>query len=822
MLAHNPKEDAMRFVRTGTVLLTLALIISALSLHAATVKSDEDKTLSPYFVIKTEGASVEQFSLKSTSADVNIAGVIADVKVTQVYQNRGKIALECIYVFPASSRAAVYAMKMTIGERTIVAKIEEKKKAREEYEKAKSEGKSASLLEQERPNVFQMNVANIMPGDEIKVQMQYTELLVPTDGVYEFDYPTVVGPRYSNQKEAKAPESDKFVKTPYQHEGEAPSYTFDLTAGIAAGMSIAEVTCASHKVNVSYDAPGTAKVKLDASEKQGGNRDFILRYRLEGGKIQSGLLLYKGETENFFLLMMQPPKKVAPAQVPPREYIFIMDVSGSMSGFPLDISKKLIKDLIGGLRPTDKFNILLFAGGNCAYAPSSVAANKANVDAALKFIDTQQGGGGTELLPALKYALALPGVDKVSRTVVIATDGYVDVEKEAFDLIRNSLGQANMFAFGIGSSVNRFLIEGMAHVGNGEPFIIEDPEAAPAVADKFRKLIESPVLAKVKVDYGTFSTYDVEPASIPDVLAQKPVVVYGKYRGEPAGKITLTGLTGAGKYEATVEVGGVKPQESNGALRYLWARKRIELLDDYNKLRADDERVKEVTNLGLTYNLLTAYTSFIAIDSEVRNKDGKSVTSKQPLPLPEGVSDNALPEELKKSSASSPPMAPPPPSPRPPSPSAMPGPGGGSGGGGGKSLMYEMAPQPTCEHPLTGPAGKPPTIPPAPSRPENVIMEDLTAAPGIGEDAIAKAFAKSKPNLEKCYKSARAKSAGLSGSMTVKLTVNAQGKVTFAGQDSGDLADAKLIDCILGELKRWTLPAPGKEATITFTLYFTP
>ncbi len=503
------------------------LFLAACSLISTTgiaqQKESDDKTLSPYFFVKSDDPSVDRLPLKSTSAAVSISGVIADVKVTQVYQNEGRHALEAIYVFPASTRAAVYAMKMTIGERTINATIKKRDEARQEYEQAKQQGKSASLLEQQRPNVFQMNVANIMPGDLVRVEMSYTELLVPTDKVYEFAYPTVVGPRYSNQAASTAPSSDKWVQNPYLHEGEAPPYTFDITVNIAAGMPIQKLFCTSHKVDVHYHGNSTASIDLEPSEKAGGNRDYILKYQLAGDQVDSGLLLYQGEKENFFLLMLQPPKRVTLAQIPGREYIFIVDVSGSMHGFPLEISKNLLRDLIGNLRPGDRFNVVLFAGGSTVLSETSVPANSGNITRALNVIDNQQGGGGTELLPALKRALALPKVEGFSRTVVIATDGYVSVEEEAFDLIRNNLANANMFAFGIGSSVNRHLIEGMAHVGQGEPFIITRPEEAPAKAEALRTLIQSPVLTRVKVDFGGFDVYDVEPASIPDVLADRPV-----------------------------------------------------------------------------------------------------------------------------------------------------------------------------------------------------------------------------------------------------------------------------------------------------------
>lgn len=630
-------------MKTIRSILTLLCFLFVLPSIIAQVEEGQDKTGSPYFYILSEEGEANLLPLKSTSADVNIAGVIADVTVSQVYKNEGRNPIEAIYVFPASTRAAVYSMVMTIGKRVIVARIEGSTKARQDYEKARDNGQSASLLEQERPNVFTMNVANIMPGDEINIQLKYTEILQPVDRIYEFVYPTVVGPRYSGNQDELAYGGESWNSNPYTSEGIAPLYEFDIKVSISTGIPLKEITCPSHQAEIKFRGQGKADVTLSPSETFGGNRDFILKYRLSGQKIESGVLFYQGEKENFFLAMVQPPDRVAPEMIPPREYIFIVDVSGSMYGYPLDVSKNLLKDLISSLRPADCFNVILFAGGSNILAPRSLMASKENISTAIRFIDRENGGGGTELLPALNKALSLPKPENFSRTFVIATDGYVTIEKEAFDLVRKNLGKANFFTFGIGTSVNRFLIEGLAHAGQGEPFIITKPEEAPAIAAKFRKYITQPVMTDITVEFNGFEVYDLAQESYPDLFSEKPVIIFGKYKGHPQGSIVITGNDGTSDIENKIDIASTQPGDFNQGLRYLWAREKIRYLDDYaNSGFGDQESDARLLALGLEYNLLTRLTSFIAVDSETRNNTGEFTSIMQPLPLPQGVSNYAV------------------------------------------------------------------------------------------------------------------------------------------------------------------------------------
>jgi Ca-activated chloride channel family protein len=340
--------------------------------------------------------------------------------------------------------------------------------------------------------------------------------------------------------------------------------------------------------------------------------------------------------------MIEPPVRVPSAAIVPREYVFVVDVSGSMHGFPLETAKTLMRGLVGNLQPTDTFNIIPFAGGHSKLAPRSLPATKENIDAAIRFINAQRGGGSTELLAALRTALAMPSDNERARSFAVITDGYVSIEKEAMDLVRANLGNANVFAFGIGSSVNRHLIEGLARAGRGESFVVLNADQAAVEADRFRAYIEAPVLTRIRISFRGFDAYDVDPPQVPDLFAQRPIVLTGKFRGPPTGSIEIEGATAAGPFHQSIDVAAGKARRDAPALATLWARSRVATLGDYLKLVNDSAAAQEITALGLKYGLLTDYTSFIAVDQVVRNPTGQQTSVDQPQPLPAGVSELAV------------------------------------------------------------------------------------------------------------------------------------------------------------------------------------
>lgn len=773
-----------------------------------------ERTLAPYFYVAGGNPDTERLPLKETRADVNIAGVIAGVRIHQVFENSGGKPIEAVYVFPASTRAAVHAMRMKIGSRTIEANIARKQEARAQYETAKREGKRASLLEQQRPNVFTTSVANIMPGDRIEVELDYSEMIVPENATYEFVYPTVVGPRYSGGAD---PKTDQWMANPHLQEGKAEPYAFDIKVHLQTGIGLKEVASPSHKVAINYAGPTTADVRLD--QQGGGNKDFVLRYRLAGDKIESGLLLHSDpgnaqrSAENFFALLMEPPRRPSEADIPSREYIFLLDVSGSMHGFPLDTAKELMRQLFSHLRPTDHFNIALFSGANYVWSASgSKPANATNIREGLDMILRQTGGGGTELMGGLEGAYKIPRVGNgVSRTVVVVTDGYVGVEAQAFRFIRERLDQANLFAFGIGSSVNRALIEGMARAGLGEPFVVLRPEKAAAEAEKLRRMIDRPVLTDIQVRVQGVDTYDVAPEKVPDLLAERPLLLFGKWKGDKPGKIEITGRSGRGKFGHTIDLRPADARKENAALRALWARKWVEVLEDELHMGGGKEVEDAITGLGLSYSLLTPFTSFVAIDSQVVNRAGKSETVRQALPLPEGVSNLAvgdLEESATRGFAPSPTMhvmASPvmkrralsaeaaPPAPSMPASEALSRSESGKGAGPARTESKDKAAEQRTAC----------TVKLVPGQLHN--LPDIKPLLSTIHQAIAQVHcAQAKPGT----------------TLRLRLTLDAAGKISKVERIDGDQAVAEIIIRKLVGLGSALTPQNAKEGTAEITLRF--
>lgn len=622
-------------IRLRAAAAIVALLLPGLAPRAQEAGTAAEHVESPYFAIQGD-AGVDQFPLKDTRVDVKLNGVIASVHLQQVYRNQGKSPINARYVFPGSTRAAVGGLTMTIGERRLRAQIKEKQQAAAIFAAAKSAGKSAALLSQRRPNVFSMDVANILPGDEVTIDLDYTEILSAESGTYEFVYPGVVGPRYTGDA-ARSNDDVAWLGNPHLRAGNAGESRYDIRVEMVSPLPINDLKSDTHALLSDWRGPKAVSLKLAEPGAAAANRDFILHYRLQGDALVSGLTRFRFGGEDYFMLLAEPPRRPSVAEIPARDYLFVVDVSGSMSGFPLDTARALLTRLLAGLGPRDSFNILFFAGDSQILSPLPLPASDDNRARAAAMLAQISGGGGTELLPALQRALAMPRNESQSRSIVLITDGYISAEGSAFRLIDEHIGDANLFTFGIGSSVNRFLIEGLARVGRSEAFVVTDAASAESEAERFRRYISVPVLTGISLTGRDIDLYDVEPVAQPDLLAERPLLVLGKYRN--AGRqaaIELRGINGNGAQQWRFALGAAD-QDPN--LPKLWARKRLERLYVFPGA-AEDSRA-QILQLGMKYSLLTSVTSFVAVDELARNPDG-ATDVKQPLPLPAGVSNSAV------------------------------------------------------------------------------------------------------------------------------------------------------------------------------------
>src|SRR5438132_11919801 len=593
--------------------------------------------------------------LKHTSARVGISGFLSRVVVTQEFENPFKETIEAVYTFPLPQNAAVDDMTMLVGDRTVRGKILRREQAEAVYEAAKNNGQTASLLNQERPNIFTQSVANILPGEQIKITISYVETLKYEDGSYEFVFPMVVGPRYvpgapsSAQGDGFAPDTDRVPDgsriTPQPApEGMRAGHDVSLQISLDAGVPIDGLTSKTHDVNVERPDDHRAQITLkDLATIP--NKDFILRYDVAGAKISDAVLTHSTSAGGFFTMILQPPERVTVEDVTPKELVFVLDTSGSMSGFPIEKAKETMKLALDNLYPYDTFNLITFSGDEHILFPEPVPATKENLAKAQAFLETRQGGGGTEMMKAIKASMDPSDKQDHVRIVCFMTDGYVGNDMEIIGEVQKH-PNARVFSFGIGSSVNRFLLDGMAKYGRGEVEYVGLNDDGSAAAKRFHERIRNPLLTDISIDWNGMPVSDVYPKTIPDLFGAKPVILSGKYSGNGEGVIRLKGRMSGHDFVREIPV-DFSSTEQHDVLATLWARTRVDDLmsQDFNGAQQGTMKVEvkeAITQLGLDYRLMTQFTSFVAVEEMIVTDGGQPRRVDVPIEVPEGVNRQAV------------------------------------------------------------------------------------------------------------------------------------------------------------------------------------
>lgn len=616
--------------------------------------------------------------LLKTLVDVRIQGDLATVKLTQLFANPHPQPIHARYVFPLPSNAAVYAMRITSGDQVIEAEIHRKQEARAIFENAKERGNQAALLEQHRPNVFSQEVANLMPGRPVRVDLEYAHVVDKgargLDGDYVFHFPMVVGPRYvpvappgghegAPTRQPGEPEALEIgrwnlpASAPVAAPDEIDRERVRLRIVLDGGLPIRRVSSPSHHIAVDRRSESDYRISL-ADGPTVDNRDFILEYRLAGDDVAAGVTTQAEDGVGFLSLLLEPPADATDDRITPRELVFVLDCSGSMAGVPMDASKRFMRRALPQLRPTDSFRIIRFSEAASEWGERPLPATPENVQSALAYVDRLYGSGGTEMTSGIRTALAPPVPEGALRLVVFLTDGYIGNDVEVVRLVESRRGDARFFSFGVGNGVNRYLLEEMARVGRGAARIVLPNEDAEAAADELAARLASPVLTDVWVDWGDAPVADVFPSQIPDLFLGRSLRVMGRYAASGTYRIQVHGRVAGRPVSLPLDL--VLPDDTRGtageALPILWARAWVEdRMTSYRRPGlSGDEREKlkeEVVALGLEHRLVTQWTSFVAVAREIVNPGGEALASDVAVPPVAGVSPLAYPPEALRKSA---------------------------------------------------------------------------------------------------------------------------------------------------------------------------
>jgi Ca-activated chloride channel homolog len=648
-----------RFCLT-TLSLVAVLNVAIVGLHSlkssgSVTSAQSTATPGALQVVDSTGTPKAVCPLKHTDVKAQISGFLSRVTVTQEFENPFKEKIEAVYTLPLPQNAAVDDMTMLVGDRTVRGKILRREEAEAVYEAAKNNGQTASLLNQERPNIFTQSVANILPGEQIKITINYVETLKYEDGSYEFVFPMVVGPRYipgnatGAQGNGFAPDTDsvpdgsKITPAPAP-PGMRAGHDISLDVTLDAGVPIDALNSKTHDVAVERQNDRSAHITLkDLATIP--NKDFILRYDVAGKKIEDAVLTHSTGTGGFFSLILQPPERVTLEDVTPKELVFVLDTSGSMNGFPIEKAKETMKLALDNLYPSDTFNLITFAGDEHILFPEPVAATKENLAKAQAFLETRQGGGGTEMMKAIKASMDPSDKQDHVRIVCFMTDGYVGNELQIIGEVQKH-PNARVFAFGIGESVNRFLLDKMAKYGRGEVEYVALNDDGSAAARRFHERVRNPLLTDISVDWNGLAVSDVYPKTIPDLFSAKPVVLTGRYSGNSKGTIRLRGKMSGRDFVREIPV-DFSAAQSHDVLATLWARTRVDDLmsKDFNGAQQGnmkDEVKQSIIQLGLEYRLMTQFTSFVAVEEMIVTDGGKPRRIDVPVEVPEGVNRQAV------------------------------------------------------------------------------------------------------------------------------------------------------------------------------------
>ncbi|TWB12105.1 Ca-activated chloride channel family protein [Rhizobium sp. ERR 1071] len=642
---------------SNAILLPVLAVVFAL-LHplesraqpAAFVTPNEMGAGSLLLQTKEEGRYIEAPRL-ATDVDLDVNGPTARAVLTQAFENTTDKWVEALYVFPLPEDSAVYSLKMIVGNRVVVADIKEKQAARAIYEKARKEGKKASLVEQQRPNVFANAVANIGPHEKIVVQIEYQQSVRLADGRFSLRVPLVVAPRYSPQDASPITQqadlkagwgqskqrpsrvvSDKSISAPLMAPGGDRTNPVTLKVNLNAGFPLDDVKSLYHAVKIDKVTDAERRIVLDGDAT--ADRDFVLEWSAVASNMPSvGLFREHVGQDDYVLAYVMPPAVATPRKAG-REVVFVIDNSGSMGGTSIEQARASLDYALSRLEPNDRFNVIRFDNTMTKFFSDSVMATADNIASARRFVTGLEAAGGTEMLPPLQAALDDSHQASGLRQVVFLTDGEVSNEQQLLDAIAKSRGRSRIFMVGIGSAPNTYLMNRAAELGQGSfthiGSVAEVNEHMRALFDK----LENPAVTDVAAAFSQ-KNVNLSPNLLPDIYHGEPLVLAARM-GKAAGTLTVSGEIGDRAWTISLPL----DQASNAkGISKIWARRQIDdaevnlTLGKITQADAD----KRILRLALDHHLVTRLTSLVAVDTKrLRPANAPLTQADIPLQLPAG------------------------------------------------------------------------------------------------------------------------------------------------------------------------------------------
>lgn len=658
---HRPPMDARTVLRLGIGLIVGAFIAVLLLLwnaveagvpvpgkNALTIKPGDMQRGGLLFRTDKPGAFLPAPDL-ATEAHMRINGMVARVEVVQHFVNPDDEWQEGVYVFPLPDDAAVDHVRLLVGERVIVGEIRERQEAKRKYEKARKAGRRAALVEQERPNMFTASVANIGPGERITVEIRYHQTLRYDDGAFRLRFPLVVGPRYIpgtapetglvnaviTTAQPQVPDAER-ITPPIRHPSQGKANPVQMRIDLNPGFEVAEITSPYHAIRTTGSAEDGFTITLDGDAVP-ADRDFELVWKPRPGATPVAAVFTEEDGGGTYLLMMVTPPETEGApkdQGLPREVIFIIDTSGSMSGTSMKQAQLALGMAIKRLHPRDRFNIIEFNSVTSSLFAAPEAADPSAVRRALTYTAYLEAEGGTDMLPALRKALDGKKDAGRIRQVVFITDGDVGNESALFREVTARLGDSRLFTIGIGSAPNGYFMREAATLGRGTfTYIGSVDEVREKMEALFAKL-ERPALTDLRLTFPPDMTAEVFPQPLPDLYYGEPLVIAALV-DRPGGEVMIEGRIGAKPWRTAVPLASPRPAPG---IAKVWARRKIQALSDAVHYGVERKAVREaVTRVALTHHLISRYTSLVAIDvTPVRPRDVPLEKRTVPLNLPRG------------------------------------------------------------------------------------------------------------------------------------------------------------------------------------------